>query len=747
MIKLKVNWEVFLITLIALIFMMFTFAGIAVGKKNQDFKIQDTSTFITKDGFNHVADHYVNSNFRIYIFATDSNGMQLSNPVVNATGSLIFTGPNNQKIIPNPVNIVNSHGSVEISFPVTGKWVAEFDTESGRLKHKCEFNIVANSANLSIVPNTPTILTSDLLEFKAIYSSGQGSETIDVTNLAEWSSNNSIASIDNKTGLATAGPSPGQSLITVTYMGLSATTTLEIILRTITIEPSAATIAVGSEYQFTSVYSDGYNPTTVTWSSSNSDLASVDQSGKVSGIGIGIVIIAVTDPDTGISGTAEITVTPAESSKLVIEPKDAVIIKNSSQQFDAYFMVTPSIKIPINLFLEWSSVDSNIATVSNSGLALGIKVGTTIIQVSFKLLFLDYTSSAQLEVIVPDRIELTQDKTTIYLGDHAQFQASLVYNGDQKRDITTDNAITWSSDSSAVTISNQGLGTGISAGTSNITAEAYGVSASTPLMVVQPAITIVPDVATIRVGSHYEFKLEYPSGYIPISVTWSTSDDAIATVDQIGRVSGHGVGTVTITATDPNAKVSGTASVHVNLPRITIVPSEVTIPVGSTHEFLLEYSAGYSPTTVTWSTNDATIATLDQTTGIVSGHRVGTVTITATDPDAKVSGTATVTVNLPTITIVPGSVTIPVGSNHQFAIIYSPGYSPFVLWTTSNNNLAPVSPSGLVTGSGSGTFTITATDPATGVSGTALITVAAPVTPPSFPQGWGPNWRIEGPYN
>lgn len=143
-------------------------------------------------------------------------------------------------------------------------------------------------------------------------------------------------------------------------------------------------------------------------------------------------------------------------------------------------------------------------------------------------------------------------------------------------------------------------------------------------------------------------------------------------------------------------------------------------------------------TQVTWQSSDTTVATVS-TTGLVSAVSEGTAVITATDiahPSATYSVTVTVT-NLTSIAISPLSTTISVGTSTPFtaSATYSaatPTTAPadltsLVSWATSSTAIAVISnvtgSQGFATAVSAGTTTITATDLATGMTGTATLTV------------------------
>ena len=133
------------------------------------------------------------------------------------------------------------------------------------------------------------------------------------------------------------------------------------------------------------------------------------------------------------------------------------------------------------------------------------------------------------------------------------------------------------------------------------------------------------------------------------TVTWSSSDTKIATVDANGKVTGVKAGKVTITATAKDGSgVKGTISVTVTAPvKVTSVKvtGTSTVNVGST----VKLTATVSPSTatnkeVTWKSSNTAVATVDAN-GNVKGIKAGTATITATAKDgSKKSGTLKVTV-------------------------------------------------------------------------------------------------------
>ena len=140
-----------------------------------------------------------------------------------------------------------------------------------------------------------------------------------------------------------------------------------------------------------------------------------------------------------------------------------------------------------------------------------------------------------------------------------------------------------------------------------------------------------------------------PDNYPNKDVTWSSSNDATATVDGNGLVTTHEVGTVTITATlksDPT--ISSSVTIVVN----PIKVSKITVN-GYDKEYLVKDDTVTLTTTVepgdaanksiVWSSSNEEVATVDQN-GKVTAVGQGTVSIKAMNDDSGVYGEQVITV-------------------------------------------------------------------------------------------------------
>ena len=204
------------------------------------------------------------------------------------------------------------------------------------------------------------------------------------------------------------------------------------------------------------------------------------------------------------------------------------------------------------------------------------------------------------------------------------------------------------------------------------------------------------------------------------TVTWTSNDNAIATVDENGTVTGMAAGTVTITATHTSdSSVSATCSIIVKAVEQPPV-QEVAVTMGQTsgevevsQTLQLSVSVtGATNSAVTWSSSDTTKATVDAN-GVVTGVAAGNVTITATSQeDTSKTATCSITVKEATVnsSITLDKTTAEVGVGKDITLVATcvPTEGVSVKWTSSNNEIATVN-NGKVTGVKAGTVTITAT--------------------------------------
>jgi len=186
------------------------------------------------------------------------------------------------------------------------------------------------------------------------------------------------------------------------------------------------------------------------------------------------------------------------------------------------------------------------------------------------------------------------------------------------------------------------------------------------------SIAVTPANPSIQAGNTLPFAAtgtfsDNSTRDLTASVTWSSSNSAIATVSDTAPTKGLAAGVapggpVTITATDtsvtPNVSGSTTLTVTAPIPVLTsiaVTPANPSILVGGTQQFTATGTFSDNSTqnltnAVMWSASDATnsnVASISNTApnqGLATGNSPGTATITATDPATNINGTTTLTV-------------------------------------------------------------------------------------------------------
>ena len=212
----------------------------------------------------------------------------------------------------------------------------------------------------------------------------------------------------------------------------------------------------------------------------------------------------------------------------------------------------------------WSSSNTAIATVSQDGLVSAIAVGSTTITATAGEKKATCTVTVSRKVVPATSITLDYVNIEMAKGKMVTLHATVLPED------ATDKAVTWkSSNTTVATVSNNGNVTAIKAGSATITASIGGLSASCVVKVIIPVTSITLNITSKTLKENETLKLTAtvkPTDATNPSVTWTTDNPSIATVDNIGTVTALSEGTAIITATAGEMtatctiKVSNTAS-------------------------------------------------------------------------------------------------------------------------------------------------------------------------------------------
>ena len=211
-------------------------------------------------------------------------------------------------------------------------------------------------------------------------------------------------------------------------------------------------------------------------------------------------------------------------------------------------------------------------------------------------------------------------------------------------------------------------------------------------------VTVTLDKTSATVYTGKTVTLKAASNDTAKTVTYTTSNKAVATVSSTGVVKGVKAGTAVITANCGNA--TATCKVTVKAPSVKFAKSSAVVYTGKTATVKATL-AGVS--SVTYKSSNTKIATVNSKTGTVKGIKAGTVTITATS--GKLKATYKLTVKNPTFTLTKSSATIAKGKTTTIRSKATPVST--VTYTSSNKKVATVTGKGVVKGISKGKATIT----------------------------------------
>jgi uncharacterized protein YjdB len=594
-------------------------------------------------------------------------------------------------------------------------------------------------ATVEVTPNPLTMSVSQSTQMTATPKDANGNALSG--RAVTWSSSDpTVATIDNQGKLTAVAA--GTTTITATSEGKSGTAAITIstsAVGSVSVQPPTPSVVQGTSVQLTAIVKDQFENVTnnraVTWSSGATGIATVSQSGLVTGVGPGTAIITATSE--GKSGTATVTVTPVPVGSIAISPPSASVTAGKTSQLTATTKDANGNPLT-GRTITWSSSNANAATVSSTGLVTALAVGTTVITATSE----GKSATANINVLSPilavGTVTVSPTSPSVIAGQTAQMTATVK---DISGTVVTDRAVDWSSSNlNVAAVSTSGVVGGVAPGTATITATVEGKSASTTVTVLPVpvgSVELAPTSPNVVIGTTQQLTITVKdlNGTVVTDriVNWSSSSTSVATVSQAGVVNAIALGTTTITATSEGK--SGTATV-------TVVP----VPVGSvavsppTSSVLAGNSVQLSTTvkdqngktvtdrTVTWASSNDAVATVSAS-GKVVGVTPGTVTITATS-EGK-SGTASVTV-LPvpvgTVTLSPNPASVVRGQTAPLTATVKDLNGTVVTdrtvtWSSSNESIATVSSSGVVSGVAIGTTTITATSE--GKNGTATVNVTS----------------------
>ena len=389
--------------------------------------------------------------------------------------------------------------------------------------------------------------------------------------------------------------------------------------------------------------------------------------------------IYVNDKKAGTEalGTASDTVTVPRISAMVLVSEKVQVEK---LRFDKTELTlnkgeTATLKLTITPedasgdAINWISTNEKVVTVDNNGTITAVGGGTAKVKA-----IASNGKAVACKVTVPyvavTSVNLQVTNAEVYVGDEINVSDDMSILPEN----ATDKSVTWtSSNTSIATVDQNGKVKCVGVGTATITAKSVDGAEGVCTVKVRgiPVISVTLDQANYTVEEGGSFKLNatiLPEDATKKTLTWTTSNEKVAKVDQNGKVTAVAAGTATIKAKSSNSKVGKcvvtVAKKNIAVESVKLNKTSVAIGKGET----ITLTAAVAPSnatnkTVTWTSSDTKVATVSG--GKVTGVGTGTVIITAKSGGKTANCTVSVR-NAPTkITLTKGILTIGVGEKYQ----------------------------------------------------------------------------------
>ena len=665
--------------------------------------------------------HFNSSSYSVNVGATQATGITIS-PTDTSNPKITYTSTNTNIATINSSGVITGKGNGTTTIRVS---VCQ---EYGDF---CVFGtatvtVTTKVTGVTISPTSATIYMGETKTFTATLTPPTASNK----NVTWSSSNTNVATVDQN-GKVTPKAN-GTTTITVRTNDGNYTASAQVTVKTkvtgITVSPTSATINMGETKTFTATISPSTaSNKTVNWTSSNTNVATVDSNGKVTPKANGTTTITATSAEnSSIKASATVTV-QTKVTGVTISPTSATINMGETKTFTA--TISPS--TASNKNVNWTSSNTNVATVDSTGKVTPKANGTaTITATSAENSSIKASATITVQTKVTG-VTISPTSATIYMGETKIFTATV------SPSTATNKTVTWTSTNTSVaTVDSNGKVTPKANGTTTIkvtTADgSKTASASVTVRTNATGVTLNKTSTIIEVGKTETLSATVtPSTTSDKTITWSSANTSVATVDSNGKVTAVSNGETDIIARTTNGitarcrvnVVTSVDGIHLSKTSTELKPDQT-----ETLTYVI-YPSTASNQSVTWSSNNTSVATVSN--GVITAKAPGTAIITVKTADGSKQDQCTVKVITPVtrVKLNKNSTVLAVGQTDTFSATITPSGATYkgVSWSSSNASVATVSDEGVVTAVSAGQAEITVTTDEGGKTDVATVTVYVPV--------------------
>ena len=429
------------------------------------------------------------------------------------------------------------------------------------------------------------------------------------------------------------------------------------------------------------------------WASYNVNIATVDQSGKVTAVRKGSTTISAR---IGLT-YKKCTVTVVDSSIKVNKPTAVIYTGGTSTQ-------TVQLRATVkgaSKAVTWTSLNPAVATVDEKGKVTSVSDGQAVIMATAN----GKTDTCVVKVL---KNSISLDMDTMQLGTKGNGSAIKL----TPTIVGTGKSVKWTTSDKTVATVSGGRVTGKNTGTAIITATANGVSATCEVTVIKDSLSISEEKVLLYTGETKQIRSNATSKEV---VVWESSNDNVVTVDEKGKLTAVGEGTATIRISLSNAAAgtvsrdtTDTCEVTVKDSRMEIYNEEVSLKTkGTDKTCTLSYQVTGRKNTIKWTTSNSKVVSVSG--GKLTAKSVGTATVTATANGVSDTVEVTVSAYEPTITLSQNEYTLYTKKGNTYTLRATiDGPVKKAVWESSRPEVATVV-NGKVTAVGEGETIITAT--------------------------------------
>lgn len=598
-------------------------------------------------------------------------------------------------------------------------------TTDGGYTDKCKVTVTQPLKSLKFENSKETFYVGKQAKLSLIYNPSNASN-----KSCTWkSSDKSVATVDSEgrvkavavgTCTITAKSKDGGHTATCKL-----TVTKKVYPTSVKLNYSRKTITAGKTYQLKATVSpSNASIKTVKWSSSDTNIATVNSKGLVTAKKGGTATITCTTTSGSKKAICKITVTQKVKS-ISLSASSVTLVSGKTKTLKA----TASPSSATNKDVTWSSSDKNIVTVNGKGKITAVKAGTAYVRAKAADGSGVYARCKVTVIQAPKKVTLSLDEATMIRGSKMTLTAKVTPTN------SYDKTVTWSSNKTSVArVSADGVVTAVKAGTATIICKSNvneDVKAYCVVTVEEPVkgVEFSVDRMTLITGKTKKLSYEIkPSNATNKDVTFTSNDKDVVKVSKKGIVEAVGPGTATVT-------VRTNDGYYVDKCKVTVIEPVISIKLNySSFTLSVAKSRTIGATIIpknatnqelTWRSSNSTIARVSQS-GKVTALKPGTVTITCSSSDG-VQATCTVkcVIGVEAVELNKSSVTLSKGKTTTLKATIEPKNATIkdVTWSSSDKSIATVDKNGKVTAIKKGTAIITCKTMQGGYKATCVVKV------------------------